>query len=91
MSTRKHKRRRIDTDAQHLFDDTEVSPQKSTIDGEELVELELAKLAQKPQPEVEEDAEASAKDREVWDAFREEHYECAFHTGMGRSLSVSRS
>ncbi|EIW60680.1 uncharacterized protein TRAVEDRAFT_45923 [Trametes versicolor FP-101664 SS1] len=74
MSTRKHKRRRLDTDAQHLFDD-EVSPQKPTADAEELAELELARLAQEPHPEVEEDAEASAKEREVWDAFREEHYE----------------
>lgn len=82
MSTRKHKRRRLDTDAQHLFDD-EVSPSKPTADAEELAELELARLAQEPQHEVEEDAEASAKEREVWDAFREEHYECAFHHGHG--------
>ncbi|KAL1947515.1 hypothetical protein VTO73DRAFT_13239 [Trametes versicolor] len=74
MSTRKHKRRRLDSDAQHLFDD-EISPSKPTADAEELAELELARLAQEPQHEVEEDAEASAKEREVWDAFREEHYE----------------
>lgn len=82
MSTRKHKRRRLDSDAQHLFDD-EVSPLKPTADAEELAELELARLAQEPQHEVEEDAEASAKEREVWDAFREEHYECAFHHRHG--------
>ncbi|KAI0637286.1 hypothetical protein C8Q77DRAFT_1155131 [Trametes polyzona] len=75
MSTRKHKRRRLDTDDQLLFDDTEASIRKqmpeSTANKPEPSQVEQ----EQPPPGVEGDAEASAKEREVWDAFREEHYE----------------
>ncbi|KAH9857773.1 hypothetical protein C2E23DRAFT_881342 [Lenzites betulinus] len=74
MSTRKHKRRRIDTDAERLFDDIEVSPQQAASEPAEK-EPTPAEEEEGSQPEVEGDAEASAKEREVWDAFREEHYE----------------
>ncbi|KAI0822658.1 hypothetical protein BC628DRAFT_655997 [Trametes gibbosa] len=74
MSARKHKRRRIETDAERLFDDIDVllqPPASESVDKE----LRPAEEEEAFQPEVEGDAEASAKEREVWDAFREEHYE----------------
>ncbi|KAI0371808.1 hypothetical protein BV20DRAFT_1112460 [Pilatotrama ljubarskyi] len=74
MSTRKHKRRRIDAEAQPLTVEKENSPLRTDEGvGEEVPEP--GDGAQEPQPETGEDAGASAKERELWDAFREENYE----------------
>ncbi|KAI0670688.1 hypothetical protein C8Q78DRAFT_975056 [Trametes maxima] len=74
MSARKHKRRRLDVEVEHVSEEMGAPPQE---DAELPVEEgpEPAEVAQEPQPEAESEAEASAKEREVWDAFREEQYE----------------
>ncbi|KAI0362781.1 hypothetical protein OH77DRAFT_1417070 [Trametes cingulata] len=74
MSTRRHKRRRIDTDAQPQAVGQGHSPlrQDETVVGEG---PELEDGLEGAQPELGDDPGASAKEREVWDAFREENYE----------------
>ncbi|KAI0332075.1 hypothetical protein GY45DRAFT_1344866 [Cubamyces sp. BRFM 1775] len=77
MSTRRTKRRRLDFDGQDVSDSMEGDFQKEvepTPDAEPLQPSTETAQPEGPPPE-EADAEASAKEREVWDAFREEHYE----------------
>ncbi|KAI0781254.1 hypothetical protein BD413DRAFT_608411 [Trametes elegans] len=75
MSTRKNKRRRVETDVQiHHEDFVETLQKEEAPQPEEY--LKVADVAQEVPPPAEgADAETSAKEREVWDAFREEHYE----------------
>ncbi|KAI0646760.1 hypothetical protein C8Q79DRAFT_956313 [Trametes meyenii] len=74
MSARKHKRRRLDIDVEPVLEETD-APHQEDAELSAGKEPEPAEVAQEPQPEAELDAEASAKEREVWDAFREEQYE----------------
>ncbi|TBU50172.1 hypothetical protein BD309DRAFT_946038 [Dichomitus squalens] len=75
MSTRRHKRRRIDTDSDPVASEqSSASPlrkhptQQQIQNGPESGPSEEA-------PTDELDTEAFAKERDIWDAFREEHYE----------------
>ncbi|KAJ8461940.1 hypothetical protein ONZ51_g11228 [Trametes cubensis] len=77
MSTRRTKRRRLDFDGQDASDGMEGDFQREAeptpaVESQQ-PSTESAQLEGPPPEEA--DAEASAKEREVWDAFREEHYE----------------
>ncbi|KAI8998923.1 hypothetical protein BD414DRAFT_476450 [Trametes punicea] len=73
MSSRKHKRRRVDADALSAHDQQE---ETSYREAEQVADHESERAETAREPSLDEaDAEAAAKEREVWDAFREEHYE----------------
>ncbi|KAI9056665.1 hypothetical protein FKP32DRAFT_1598936 [Trametes sanguinea] len=79
MSSRKSKRRRIEVEFEEQPEYLEGAPE---MQEERAVDKELAQqdsgadAGQDSEPPPEEvDAERAAKEREVWDAFREEHYE----------------
>ena len=88
MSTRRHKRRRIDTDSDP------VASEQSTA-----TPLRRQSLRQRVQdgpnsgpsegaPTEDLDLDAFAKEREIWDAFREEHYERAFPCLISLYLTI---
>ena len=75
MSTRGNKRRRIDTDLDSIAAD---HPHTSPLCKQLAPEREpddLDSVSPEDAPAEELSAEAFAKEREIWDAFRGEHYE----------------
>ncbi|KAH9901655.1 hypothetical protein C8Q73DRAFT_678537 [Cubamyces lactineus] len=76
MSTRRTKRRRLDLNGHDGSDGIESDSRKESEPTPVEPQQPSTESAQPEGPPPEEaDAEASAKEREVWDAFREEHYE----------------
>ena len=77
MSARRNKRRRIDTDLDSIASE---QPHSSPLGNQLEPEDDLdhpGSLSPLQVPPEELDVEAFAKEREIWDAFREEHYERA--------------
>ena len=74
MSTRRNKRRRIDTDLDSIASEQPHSPLRKQLAPEREPD-DLDSVSPEEAPAEELNVEAFAKEREIWDAFREEHYE----------------
>ncbi|KAI0710403.1 hypothetical protein C8T65DRAFT_739679 [Cerioporus squamosus] len=75
MSTRRHKRRRIDQDTDSAHEDQLVLPSSPAYETEEVATTAADPEPCPEAPSGELDTETSAKEQEIWDAFKEEHYE----------------
>ena len=74
MSTRRHKRRRVDKDL--ALDEALSEPASPADDTQETqVASDREPSEEAPTEGGGDDLEAFAKETEIWDAFREEHYE----------------
>ncbi|RDX45425.1 hypothetical protein OH76DRAFT_1408004 [Lentinus brumalis] len=74
MSTRRHKRRRTDEDAD--YEEQLVSPSSPADEPEEVgTAADPEPRPEAPTGELDTEGQAFAKDQEIWDAFKEEHYE----------------
>lgn len=75
MSTRRNKRRRIDTDLDSVASEqphsSPLHQQRAPQDGS----VDLDPVSPEEAPPQDFDTETFAQEREVWDTFREEHYE----------------
>ena len=81
MSTRRHKRRRIERDPELVLDDLLPGP-SSPARGPEEAAADPEPPEQAPEEQLQTDGEAFAKEQEIWEAFREEHYEGAPHSRL---------
>ncbi|KAI0807065.1 hypothetical protein C8Q74DRAFT_1225620 [Fomes fomentarius] len=74
MSTRRHKRRRVERETELVFEEADTSPAPD-LQLQELGEAatDLPHPSEAPDKDI--DVEASTKEQEIWDAFREEQYE----------------
>ncbi len=69
MSTRRHKRRRVERETELVLEEADTSPDLQLEEPGEAATYPL---------EAPDKEEASTKEQEIWDAFREEQYESAF-------------
>ena len=79
MSSRRHKRRRVEKDTEPALDEQHFPSSPLAREAEaEAVEVVEGSLHKAPSNEA--DIEVLAKEQEIWDTFREEHYEGAWLT-----------
>ena len=73
MASRRLKRRRIERADDEIIELSSSPPRELDDADKDVAETEPSPAEQAPPEEI--DVEAFAKEREIWDAFREEHYE----------------
>ena len=82
MSTRRHKRRRSEQEADFAEDDQYVSPSSPAYEPEEVASTAADPESRPEAPTGELDTEAFAKEQDIWDAFKEEQYEGASYSHL---------
>ena len=88
MSTRRHKRRRIDTDSDPVASEQSTATPLRRQSLRQRVQDSPNSGPSEGAPTEGLDLEACAKERGIWDAFREEHYERAFPCLISLYLTI---